>query len=170
MALLASVIACVAGETSATRWTGAAWAKANADIITKNTEAIVFMASLTVTEECGRRSEPGDHGGSLLYWANTARLTTATRLTRSGVGAVAAAIGRHDIGERVVETFGLGLHPVSQRRSVLRRIYQDAGNGARRDVEDIVNRSTPIGITGQVAGQEAKPFLAADWSRGNAGI
>jgi hypothetical protein len=84
--------------------------------------------------------------------------------------AVAPAVGRQNVGEGVVKAFSLGLNAISKRCPKLDGVHQDAGDGACRDVEHIVNRPASVRVARVVAGQEPEALLIAYGRRRNAGI
>src|ERR1700733_5553353 len=105
--------------------------------------------------KCGRpQVDAGGHIRSLHHRADAAGLAGAASLAGPRVGAVSSAVCGQDVGEGFVETFGFGLHAIPERSAVLGGIDQDAGHGARGDVEYVVDGTTSVGVTGVVASEE----------------
>src|ERR1700678_3876396 len=95
----------------------------------------------------GRRVEHDGHKGSLVYRADTVRLSGAACLSRSSVGAVASAVGGHHVGEGIVEAFGFSVYTISERQPILGGIHQNALDGSKRNVKHIVDGPASVGVS-----------------------
>src|SRR6266576_1531871 len=107
------------------------------------------------------------HDRDLLHRTDSVGLTVATLLPRAGVMAVATAMRRSNVGERLGIAVFVGVDAVTDSRTVLHRIGEDAGNSARSDVHDIVDRPTSLRESGEIASQEAKTLVLIHLGRGN---
>src|SRR5262249_42205460 len=106
----------------------------------------------------------------LLNGTNSVRLSATTGLSGANVDGVASAVGRHDIGERIAVPLWIELHAIADGGAVLGGVDEDSGNGARRDVDNIVDGAATVGIPRQVTGEEAEALLASHRSWRDAGV
>src|ERR1700751_2423121 len=79
--------------------------------------------------------------------------------------AIAAAMGRKHVWERCSIAEFVGVNAITNARPELHRIDEDADNGARGDVNNVVDRPASLRKAGKITGQEAKTLLAAHRSR-----
>ena len=111
------------------------------------------------------------HKVCLLHGADAAGLSGAACLSGSSVGAVASIIGRHYVGEGIVEAFRFCVcTPSPSANPYFVGSTRMPSTARSRDVKHIVDRSASVGIASLIAGDEAKPQLAADRSWWNARV
>ena len=77
---------------------------------------------------------------------------------------VATTVSRHDIREGSAVTVFVGVHTIADCCAELFRICQNAGDGARGDINYVVNGAPALREAGQVSRHEAETFLASDRS------
>jgi hypothetical protein len=109
------------------------------------------------------------HDRGLLHGTNTIRLTAAALLTGAGVVAVATAMGRKHVWERCSIADFVGVNTIANAGTELHRIDEDAGDGARGDVNDIVDGPPSLRESGKVARQKAESLSVRNF-QGIAGI
>src|SRR6185503_5113911 len=106
----------------------------------------------------------------LLNWTSTVRLTRTTFLPGTDMMAVSSAIRGKHIGKSVTVPFCVQLDSIADGRGVLHRIEKNSRDRTRGNIDDVVNRSTAIGIASHIASQKTQSFLFPDRGRRNARV
>ena len=86
------------------------------------------------------------------------------------MAAVAATVGWPYVWKRRSESTILGVDAITEGGSVFRGINKNSCNGARGDVDNVVDRASSLGKSGKIACEEAESFLILDRSGWNTGI
>src|SRR5215471_19266035 len=84
--------------------------------------------------------------------------------------AIAAITGRAYVGERRAKSAILGVDTIPDRRAVLHWINENSSHCARRNIDDSVDRPTPLRESGKITGQETETLLTPHWRGRNARV
>src|SRR5215510_11164206 len=168
MSLLACAIFCSAGESFTSAGEDGFWARAATAATIHSSIAIRFIAPLF--RKGSWPPSAGGHERWLKDWADSAGLASASSLARTNVVAVTTAMRGLYIGERGTIARFIHVDAIANTSAELHRVGEDASDGARSNVDNVIVQATPIGKSSQVTSEKTKAFLFGDRSWRNSGV